>query len=779
MHQPRPYGLHVEGGELTGNDTAFIDNTAKRLTNYIQLSGVSSLKWQYDLPDGGAVLIQDMGGTFRVLAQKPEIKTVNEPTPKKPYRIPMLFSGLITTTPTDANTPTGLRLTEQCRKRLAGYKEEKEEAYPQTDVSLHRFTIAGSQTTSAKFVSQYESEYPTWFSGAMAEFVQVVAGYGRQDFDNLPDNALEQAQMNIPAEIYSKIVDELAVKGISITDTLTHQTGRIYYAYNFYETNAIGFASDNRPWLLNIASNGVWAMPLPMIPETTTQAFKDYIVSVGDTEILAILDRFGGMPSGAGFPQGDDFQTLVKAGVIIRVCDTANYSKNNPYSPYLGWSVNTKASEGFVTCYYYDDATWMAVGNTYRMQLNLAPINQIQMPTDDPYLNQVKAYVSKLLSKLTEDTLQNKAIKLKLARADYNLLKDRALRPSEEEIEIDFFRNYQALPIANHAGNVSLYSSGFLYNYNKGRYAPQIKFPTFWEERGCTSFIFLDQYGGNYNGDAPDCDTIMFVYFVGDTAKRVNYFVKWIRKYFYEVKTNIDFEDSKPIRDYRYTLTIHGAINGWFYTTDIDERIYLPIQYRQVDFKLTDRIWNARKVYDIADTTTEERKISTAICIPFFNRNAVIHATTEAEGRDTQTYDTLLASLPSDNIDDVWWNYGPRVDGDGGTYSKIIYMENPPDVPPSENTEDAEYIESLKISAYDMPQTLHNQIPNDAYFKPAWGYIGDSFKCQSTKIVFGKSNYLSLCEYTDQGNKFAVGSTKLIKPSEEIKPFYFIGVINE
>lgn len=99
-------------------------------------------------------------------------------------------------------------------------------------------------------------------------------------------------------------------------------------------------------------SSGVWAMPLPMVPATTTQAFRDYMEKVGDQEIIDILDRFGGMPSGESFPiREDEFQTWKRAGVIIKVCDTADFYDHIMYASACGWSFNTRGTEGYNTCY--------------------------------------------------------------------------------------------------------------------------------------------------------------------------------------------------------------------------------------------------------------------------------------------------------------------------------------------------------------------------------------------------------------------------------------------
>jgi len=54
-------------------------------------------------------------------------------------------------------------------------------------------------------------------------------------------------------------------------------------------------------------------MPLPLIPATTTKTFRSWMGaeedwSVDDPEITAILERFGGIPSGETMPRGDDFR---------------------------------------------------------------------------------------------------------------------------------------------------------------------------------------------------------------------------------------------------------------------------------------------------------------------------------------------------------------------------------------------------------------------------------------------------------------------------------------
>ena len=52
MHEPRPYGLAVEGGELTEDDRLFIDHVVRKVTDFKQVSQLESIKYTRALPDG-------------------------------------------------------------------------------------------------------------------------------------------------------------------------------------------------------------------------------------------------------------------------------------------------------------------------------------------------------------------------------------------------------------------------------------------------------------------------------------------------------------------------------------------------------------------------------------------------------------------------------------------------------------------------------------------------------------------------------------------------------
>ena len=66
---------------------------------------------------------------------------------------------------------------------------------------------------------------------------------------------------------------------------------------------------------------------------------------VGDQEILAILDRFGAMPSGESFPTiSGAFEAWRRAGVIIKLCAADEFYTHTAYSTACGWSFNDASS---------------------------------------------------------------------------------------------------------------------------------------------------------------------------------------------------------------------------------------------------------------------------------------------------------------------------------------------------------------------------------------------------------------------------------------------------
>jgi len=686
MQQPRPHGLLAVGGALTDDDSAAIELLARRLTNLRQLSGVDSLRMVRALPDGGYAIAQDMGGTFRVITHKPE------PAPPLPpfdglakEYIPMLFSGVITAAVVMPGEGVRVKFSDQTRRRIANYASDH---LPPKEAALQRFRIAyGSQFQefvpqfeTVAFYSQYAQQRPTWYSGAMAEVMQVVGGYGRQNLADLPDNQVERARLGIPGEVMKAIREQMGNVRLPGYTGLPNKEGQFQYDYKFNATNGVGFDADNKPWLLRIGTAGVWAMPLPLIPATTTKAFREYMEKVGDEEITAILDRFGGMPSGESFPANEgDFGAWRRAGAIIKVCDVADFYDHISYTSACGWSFNSSGAAGFNTCYDYYDAEGLGYGLAYMMTLNLAPAaagGKLAPPAapDDPVLAQrVDRYMASLYRLISSNTAESLAIKYKLRRVDAKQILERATGGEVTQAEVDYWNRLELAPIAPHSGSVKEVGRGYLYHGAKFMYQPQIKYPEPFAG-GCVSHDFLPLENGRYKDHYPNCDTIMFGYYVGDELKVVKYF-REERSYQRDVEN--DYEDCMIVGSWSQTETVGSTqLLGNFYTTDFDERQAIaptvvttnivgkdlgydskPFFGFDAPFWRPGTLWRNR--YFSTKTTvhrTEGHNLVVAICIPYLCRNAVLHAL-----KETISGSNTTESLGLHSIQDPWsyryWTY--------------------------------------------------------------------------------------------------------------------------
>ncbi|UIZ56286.1 hypothetical protein LZP46_07555 [Acinetobacter sp. SCLZS86] len=654
MRSPRPYGLLVINGELTENDNLFIDHQLKKLSNQKVISNLESIRQVKDLPDGGYVILQDMGGMLKAIAHKELLLDEFESDGLAKVYVPMLYSGVITKARIRKEEGVSLKLTEQSRRRLINYSNE---TLPNKELNLQRFIIEPNAQVVPEFIpknnfsdfiaTQYVQQRPTWYSGAMAEVMQIVGGFGKQNLKELPENAMERAQFKIPDKYIERIAQEIEGIRLPAYSGVPPLDGAFQYDYKFYNTNGVVFDTANKPWLVRISSGGVYAMPLPIIPATATSAFREYVEEVGDDELLKILDRFGAMPSGEGFPKGQDFQSWRRAGVIIKVCDTKDFYSHIHYSPACGWSFNLNGTEGFNTCYTYDE-DGIAIGKAYKIRLNFSPAENngwLKKINATGNASRIANYLNKLIALLPKNTHKTNAILYKLRRVPqediYFQAETSIYNPlGVTSVDVDYWDNLEIEPIATLTGNLSLVAQGKLFHHAKPENQPQIKFP-FVEMGGCVSFDF-----GAYTipEKKPNCDTIMYGYYVGNSLKVIKYFVDW-RGYQKQIESN--YEPMMTVGSWEKTETFGSSSpKGYFYTTDFDFReVFSPV-VTTTSIKGEDKgfdsqpffsfdaffwkpgsIWRNRYYTHLTKTNrTELEAVNLGICIPYFTRNSVVLA---------------------------------------------------------------------------------------------------------------------------------------------------------
>jgi len=692
MHEPRPYGLFVRSAgdssegkpapELSTEDASAVESLARNLTNHKDLSGFYSAKKVMTLPGGGTAIAVSVGGTMRVIVTQPEKKPIAVPYVMNRAHVPMLYSGVVTKAMLEENEGAGLLITETTRRRLVAYASEA--PLPPSSMALQRFRIPyhaqvselGPQGETNVFYTQYVAQRPTWYSGAMAKLIQIVGGYGIQDMGKLPKS--ERITLAIPDNFAEQIQAELrALVRLPGYTGAAPLSGQFQFDYKFENTHGVAFDDDKKPWLILVSQlkAGVFAMPLPLIPATTTKAFRKYIESVKDDEILSILDLFGGMPSGEGFPSsGADFQAWRRAGVIIKICDVSDFYTHIAYATSCGWAFSASGQEGFNTCYDYGE-DGIAYGLAYKLKLSIPSIKDSgrQSKVERVPNAEVDFYVNCVFAAL-KNTQEGTAAKYKIHRAKISEVEGRAhgFDMRDAQAEADYWSNREDTPITPITGSVTRTSKGSLYHPAKFLFQPQIKFPEPYMG-GCISFDFSPQMEGRGKSNYPKCDTIMFGYFIGDQLKVVKYFWDPRSK---KAEIEDDYEECMIVGSWTRTETTSDSfITGNFYTTDFDARALDAEQKTVTRIKGKDMGWCKQPFFSFdgffvrpghmwrsryfSHTTDIETRLSHAksigVCIPYLHRNALLHAWTETSLYRT-THSTAQHSVTDPTTYRFWTN---------------------------------------------------------------------------------------------------------------------------
>lgn len=689
MHEAKPHGLFVHGSDLTMNDLNFIEHYSKIVTNIWATSKLESIKYTRELPDGGFVIIQNVGDIFRTIAFKPEIsipEVVNDGVAK--YDIPMLFSGVIDRGIAYDGHGIDIKLTNECALRLGNYLNAVAK-----NVNLQRFRCEYNVLNKAMFVpqllqfidpnkvlyTQYDKLKATWYSGALAEAVQIVGGFGRQDFENLPEDIVEQSKFSIPYPVMEKIKLELPEETrLPAYNGIPDREGQIRYNFTFNKTHLISFDELHKPWLVQVGSDGVWVMPLPVIPATTTMAFHEYVQEVGDSELSKIIERFGAIPSGEVFPEGADFHRWVRAGVIIKVCDVLDFYQHSPYSSVCGWSCNSSGTNLINTCFDYEND--LCYGYTYQIRLKLsAADNQgLQFARNLSHLTPSQAqriarYLSELFEALPDDTDPlTVSIKYKMRRVS---IEDISLRLGNEgSHDVEYWDNFICNPIAVHQGNSSCSNKGNLYG------GPRFKLPEPFLE-GCINQSFEPRKPKTVY---PKSDTIMFAYYINDDLKVIKNFYD-DRKFIKEVEGN--FDDLMIVGSWEQTEYIGWTgFAGNTYSTDFDHRQEIAPTEKYTKIEGTDKgygkplavyyafFWTDGELrrtrhytHKVNINTKSAKHIEEAFIVPFFNRNAAIYVENETGESEIKEESVKMYGIQDPNqyrfwtFDESWHSFNNSV----------------------------------------------------------------------------------------------------------------------
>lgn len=700
MHSLGPYGNHVySGDELSGDDLTAARKLLKRLNNNRDVYGVETLKMVYTLPSGATAVATHAGGMVRlvILERERERKEEQELPEYATDSIPMLFSGVIRHGFAAADKPIRVEFTDETLRRLAMYQEGGETPEqpsiggpvlnaPKT-AELMRFNVRlpphlaefGGVSGLAPVMTQFARTRPTWWTGSMAAVVQVVGGYGSQDFANLPKEPLEQVKFHLPVNVMARVRAELSGIRLPGYSGRPHPLGHFQYDYKVTCTHGITFAGEGNPWLVEINKDGVFVMPLPIIPATATEAFREYIEKVNDHELLYLLDKFGGLPSGEGFPL--EREAWERAGVIIKLCDTKAFYDLDPMTLSCGWAFNESGTEAFNTGTHKGSRVPHCSAYKIRMKVTEDPdISRGWMPTQEGisnYGDRIDRYINELYSALPMDTpaqrQRSAAIKYKIRRVPVGDLASRASYDGASDV--GYWDNLQLGPIAKATGNCSQVSDGPIYH----RVMPAFKLPEAVLE-GCISHSVAGLYDVDPPEKYPRCDTIIYGYYIKDQLKVVKYFHDDREL---EKQVESDFEDCMAVGNWTEKhYSSPARIVGSLYTSDFDERVEVAESYTLIEVEGKDLGYPSRatmsfvayfwcpatisrnRYFSRVTKTTKVRARSRSVyCYtPFMMRSAVVYGYQDREGQTLYSEEGIRGAVPDPNTYRGWtydwsWNW--------------------------------------------------------------------------------------------------------------------------
>lgn len=674
-HAPRPYGLHLWGDDpLDVLDMHAIDGWARRVSLLKSAGRLEGLQLRRVLPSGRVVRAVDQGGVFRVHVWP---KAGDSGFPEhQGDSIPMFFSGVLVNGRSLGGAGIELELTRQCRDRLRGY--DKTAPLPAAKQWLKRFRIdvpdivseLAPTGESVAFFSQLMMVWPSWYSGSAGEVAQLALGYGIQDFASLPNNSVERAVLQIPAPVHRKINEQMrTLPENSPFDGAPPKNGQLQLDYKFKQSDGVVFGADKAPWLVRFNKSGVYAMPLPLIPKTRTQAFKRWMEEVQDTEILHLLNRYGGIPSAVGFPASDaDLAAWVRAGVIQRVGAASDFYDHQPLYDACGWSFKRTGAEAVNTCMSYGEDGVLNV-MMYQALLELpkykvradsiaagAQISTLQRPSIAQYIGRLRKNIHPAsLYKITHGPLS--ALQMRLSSTNV-------------EREIEFWDQYELKP--ENSGSVSCRRAheGRVWHPAKKLGQPQIKFPDA-KKRTCLS-MDLSAQEGVPKPDVDRCDTVIHAFYQNDDLQVV--------KYFYDstARTKPDesnFEQCMTVGSwYKIEYKAPATIHGNFYTTEHDDREELPdsrvetqvvgkdLGYDTFPFIGFDQWFGmAGSIFRNRYFTTQTKRKSiyldgsfVALMVPVGVRDGVIEAWRKVEREDSRIESLYLDAVPDPNVYRMW-----------------------------------------------------------------------------------------------------------------------------
>lgn len=349
-----------------------------KLQVFLQRGGVDTYSMSRSAGDDGYIYVRAAQGLYNItISVRPKVTDQKYAEPEIPVQptLPTILSGMV------------LRGYEREVPRLNDTPVMALATFAPTPDCQQTSNLDAGQQLSARLAvlprlpelrnseplpiyTQYTMLRPSMYSGKMQAVVQVLMGLGR-----LSRGMLRTMELDPSApEAY---IGDIRANGVQIR-----------YDYKFHRTHGIVVAADDRLWLVEISmARGVLAMPLPMFVDSTTASFKAKYLGRDDDSMVAVVEEFGGLPTGESFPENTAaLDARIKRGDILRLLaasDLATFYNASPYSSALGWAFSPDGSEAHNTAYYYHEDGYQR-GIWWQLNLRIGATLEDWIPGEGP-----------------------------------------------------------------------------------------------------------------------------------------------------------------------------------------------------------------------------------------------------------------------------------------------------------------------------------------------------------------------------------------------------------
>ena len=487
--------------------------------------------------------------------------------------------------------------------------------------------------SSPRVFSQYTRLKPTMYSGTMRSLVQVLMGFAKPQQKH--GKSVSRYRVTVSAKRPAK------PPVLSAYDKQVLKDGvQIRYDWRFSRTHGITYAADGRAWLVEVSiTQGVLAMPLPLNPRTMTAAFRRRMEDGGDAEALAVLDAFGGFPTGATLPTGDALDAWIRAGRVVRLLhhdDLAPFYDHTSYSSQLGWAFNARGDEAHNTAWRFG-ADDVQRGVHYMLSLQIGH----SVPADP---RDGAKMLKRAFAKLKVEAAALAAALWKVDRlSEFQMRWASAALDRRAQEAFEYVDALALDPMAQAFATLTKVSEGTLWYPPNARIenGTIIRFP----EPSLNLLVAHSMKPAEKTAPMPArCDTTMHVFFQGNE-------LKWV-KFFRDNRAGKPGTSTDNFEGCMYIGQWAQHVDGgqllvppMFYTNDLDDRAELAAT--TTDMKITGidmgyssivanddilnparghatRLKRFRQTTEI--TTISTPGLGTGVAVPFYDREAYYYA---------------------------------------------------------------------------------------------------------------------------------------------------------